>query len=186
MQDEPQYDKAVRNYSTAGPNYGDVILNQPMDTYDVLGPRLNESQAANCNPPPVRDEAIETENGFQNAKQPIYTAVNKKAETSAQEKDTNVWGRSYQIWGINKLNCNRLHALNEYNNPLWSCKWYHFIVAVEIEIPIIVMYTNTVLIINFCEIWTGLAVFNFGVSGMANYVNDVRPLLIALSKICQC
>ncbi len=36
-----------------------------MDTYDVIGhnqPRLNKSQAAN--PPQVRDEAIETKNGF--------------------------------------------------------------------------------------------------------------------------
>ncbi len=60
-----------------------------MDTYDVIGhnqPRLNESQAAN--PPPVRDEAIETENGFHNAEPHIYTAVNKKAETFAKEKDT--------------------------------------------------------------------------------------------------
>ncbi len=77
----------MRDYSTAGPDYEDLTINQPimdahvMDTYDVIDhnhPRLNEAQAAN--PPPVRDEAIENQDDFHNAEQHIYAAVNKKAK----------------------------------------------------------------------------------------------------------
>ncbi len=105
VQDEQLYSEpapVTHNYSTAGPNYEDLITNQPvLDTYDVIGhnhPRLNEAQAAN--PPQVKDEAIETQDNFHNAEQHLYAAVNKKSKkrpspdespydkTFAKEKDT--------------------------------------------------------------------------------------------------
>ncbi len=113
VQDELRYDEpaaVIRNYSTAGPNYDDVILNsnyytvgpnyddvisnQPvMDTYDVIG--HNQPRLKAANPPPVRDEAIETENGFHNAEQHIKKAKKRPSpdespydKTFAKEKDT--------------------------------------------------------------------------------------------------
>ena len=87
MVEDEQLDDAtalvMHNYSTAGPDYKDVLaINQPViDTYDVIGhnqPRLSEAQVAN--PPPVRDEAIENQDDFHNAEQHLYAIVNKKAK----------------------------------------------------------------------------------------------------------
>ncbi len=105
VQDEQLYSEpapVTHNYNMAGPNYEDLTTNQPViDTYDVIGhkqPRLKEDQAAN--PPPIKDDAIESQDDFHNAEQHLYAAVNKKAKktpspdespydkTFAKEKDT--------------------------------------------------------------------------------------------------
>ncbi len=102
VQDEQLYSEpapVTHNYNTAGPNYEDLTTNQPvMHTYDVIGHNQPKLKAAD--PPPVRDEAIETQDNFHNAEQHLYAAVNKKAKkrpspdespydkTFAKEKDT--------------------------------------------------------------------------------------------------